>query len=134
MESWYYRLREQQWRTQEREQPERAGWLRALDALYLFGTIGIEAVLRSDGEVWVLPDDHWDDPSAPEPEWRRAEDKERTSALVIASKRMPELRALLPARPANSLDCPRCAGTGYFYEGIVCPDCGALGWFPVPAT
>ena len=134
MDAWYYRLREQQWRAQESDQPERAGSLRALDALYLFGTIGIEAILRADGQVWVLPDDHWDDPTAPVPEWRPADERERTSALVIASKRMPELRQLLPERPSNATECPRCSGTGYFVEGIVCPDCGALGWLRAPAT
>lgn len=36
-----------------------SNWLRELDALYLFGTIGTEAILRGNGEVWVRPDEHW---------------------------------------------------------------------------
>ena len=134
MDSWYHRLRDQQWEARERQQVGSAAWLRELDALYLFGTLGTEAVLRGNGEVWVRPDDQWDNPAAPEPTWRLADERERTSALVIAGERLPEVRSLLPARPSEATTCGRCSGTGYFIDGVVCPDCGALGWISAPVT
>lgn len=128
MDLWYYRLRDQQWRDDDKRGSENSGWLRALDALYLFGTIGTEAILRGNGEVWVRPDEQWDDPDAPEPEWRPADEHERTVSLVIASERMPEVRSLLPTRPTNALSCPRCSGSGRFISNVICPDCDGLGW------
>ena len=84
------------------------------------------------GIIRVRPDDHWSEPNGPEPEWRPAHEHERTAALVIAAERIPEVRSLLPTRPANALTCVRCSG--YFIETITCPDCGALGWIPPAAT
>jgi hypothetical protein len=130
MDLWYYQLREQQWRAHEERDPDRSSWLRELDALYLFGTIGIEAILRGDSEVWVLSDEHWDDPAAPDPRWRPADEHERTASLVIASERMPELRSLLPSRPTNATSCSRCSGTGWLDGKVICPDCDGLGWIP----
>ena len=134
MHEWYDRVRSAQWRALERSDPERVRWLRSFDALHLYGTIGSEAVLRSDGTVWIASDDHWDDPTGAAPEWRVADKRERTSALVIAGERMPEVRSLLPTRPSTAVDCPRCYGTGYFFQSIVCPECGALGWLEQQAT
>ena len=134
MDLWYYRLRDQQWRTHDERGSDGSGWLRELDALYLFGTIGTEAILRGNGEVWVRPDEHWDDPGAPDPGWRPADEHERTASLVIASERMPDVRSLLPTRPPNAINCSRCSGSGWFIGKVVCPDCDGLGWIAAPAT
>ena len=53
-------------------------------------------------------------------------------ALVIASRRIPELRALLPPRSAASSDCSACNGTGQVEVGpgcqLWCGVCWGLGW------
>jgi hypothetical protein len=134
MDLWYYRLRDRQWREYDKRQFEDSGWLRDLDALYLFGTIGTEAILRGNGEVWVRPDEHWDNPNATKPEWRPADKHERNASLVIAGARMPELRSLLPIRPSNAFDCMRCSCSGEIWGGVICPDCDGLGWISAPAT
>jgi hypothetical protein len=120
----------------ERARPESAAWLREAGGITLFGTIGGEAYLRPDGTVWY----HWVVDWTNEPdryEWREGRGNERWAALVLGARRMPELKELLPARPPATPDCPRCEGRGEIFvgrqadgveRGIVCPDCGALGW------
>lgn len=50
------------------------------------------------------------------------------SALVNGCRNYPELRALLPNRPASAVDC-RCVGHPLFADGnIVCGECCGLGW------
>jgi hypothetical protein len=50
------------------------------------------------------------------------------SALVFGTRRYPELRPLLPPRPAGAVDC-RHLGLPVFDEGkVFCPDCCGLGW------
>jgi len=120
----------------EREHPESARWIREAGGISLFGTIGGEAYLRPDGTVWYYWAADWtNDPDRYE--WREGRGNERWAALVLGSKRMPELKQLLPIRPPNAPDCPRCGGRGEIHvsrqsdgkeRGIICPDCGALGW------
>jgi hypothetical protein len=119
----------------EREHPERAKWLKEAGGITLFGTIGAEAYLRPDGSVWYYRAVDW--ANSDEYEWREARGNERWAALVLGSKRMPELKKLLPQRPPNAPDCGRCGGRGEILvsrqaegddRGIICPDCGALGW------
>jgi len=128
MELWYYRLRDEQWRDHDERAKGQPNWLRELDALYLFGTLGTEAILRGNGAVWVRIDDGWEDEVSGVNDWRPAEESERRASLVIASKRMPDVRSLLPGRPTDAIDCARCSGTGWFLEKVVCPDCDGLGW------
>jgi len=125
---WFEARRLQQLADYDRANPGIAALLRRLDALYLFGTIGMEAVLKSDGTVLVAVEDAWDQPSAAGPQWRLATEHERTASLVIAGRRIPELVALLPARPPGAVDCSRCRGSGEIVNGVACMDCGALGW------
>lgn len=100
--------------------------MRDLDALYLGGTIGTEAILRGNGAVWLRTDDAWEDPTAAN-EWYPAHEHDRWAFLVMASDRIPELRSLLPSRTTNASSCAQCAGTGWV-QGIICPDCCGLGW------
>src|SRR6266545_7898300 len=93
---WFERRRAQQLADYDRDNPKIAEEMRRLDALYLFGTIGLEAVLKSDGTVFVAVDDAWDEPGRPPPPWRPATERERTASLVIARKRIPEVGELLP--------------------------------------
>jgi hypothetical protein len=113
----------------QRQNPPMASLIRRLEAIYLFGTIGIEAVLKPDGRVMVLVDDHPDQPFPPvEPAWRPATEPERNAALVIGSRKIPELLQLLPRRPRAARNCKPCRGTGWLFQEIVCTDCGGLGW------
>ena len=131
MPLWYYQLRDQQWREHDERAKGSPNWLRELDALYLFGTLGQEAILRGNGAVWVRIDDMWEDEVSGVNEWRPAEEGERHASLVIASKRMPEVRSLLPSRPMNAMDCARCSATGWVLDQVICPDCDGLGWLAV---
>jgi hypothetical protein len=105
--------------------PHMATKLRAMDGLYLYGTIGSEAALLRDGTVRVWSADQW--PESEEYTERDATATERTAAIVLGSKKWPQLRELLPERVPETPDCARCGGTGDFH-GIVCPECGGLGW------
>jgi hypothetical protein len=61
----------------------------------------------------------------------------RTMFLVAGAERFPELTGLLPVRPAASIDCTRCEGTGRMQHGsgrIRCQDCRSLGWVEMPSN
>jgi hypothetical protein len=107
--------------------PHMASRLRSIDALYLYGTIGSEAALLRDGTVRVWSADRW--PNSEEYTERNASSSERVSALVLGAKKWPELRELLPSRPAKANDCTTCAGSGEI-SGVICPTCDGLGWIP----
>ena len=109
------------------ESPEQLRWLAPdvaqIGALPLyvewFEIIG----LRPDGDVvsWSTESDY--------PGTRPVEDRYLwLTSLVDAAKRYPELRPLLPERPAVARDC-RCCAQPLFAEGkVFCPECCALGW------
>jgi hypothetical protein len=86
-----------------------------------YETIG----LRADGEMvqW-----HTDEPQ-PYPGVRPVEARyDWLSALVEGARRYPELRVLLPVRPASAVAC-KCAGHPQFAPGkFICPECCGLGW------
>ena len=126
--SWFDRRRAEQLADFDRRNPTVAALLRELNALYLFGTIGMEAVLRSDGSVLVSVDETWDKPKSPAAPWRAATPTERTASLTIGARRLPEVAQLLPPRSPTASDCTICGGTGRILQDIVCMDCGALGW------
>jgi hypothetical protein len=98
--------------------------------MHLHGSIGYDAALAPNGDVWVGQYDL----GAPESDpvtWRRIEALERLSFLVIGTERFAELRALLPERPDGAPTCAGCGGNGAFQgqlHGVVCPDCAGLGW------
>jgi hypothetical protein len=50
-------------------------------------------------------------------------------AICQGAKRYPELRALLPKRPASAQTCSACSGSGQVSGApqIIC-ECGGIGW------
>jgi hypothetical protein len=90
-----------------------------------FETVG----LRADGEI-VRWSTEGEDAGA-----RPVEDRYQwLSSLVDGCRRYPELRVLLPARPAGAVDC-RHLGNSLFAEGkMFCPECCGLGWVPAAGT
>ena len=125
---WFDRVRHQQLVALERDSPGTAAWLRERGAIYLYGTIGSEAVLLPDGRVRIWYADQW--PESEEYTERDASPKERIGALVLGARRHPELHELLPERPDGAPNCATCAGTGDFppAPAILCPACEGLGW------
>ena len=104
--------------------PRAEAWVNESGGMILYGSIGVEAVLRPDGSVWLYELEELDQ----EGTWRQATDNERMGALVIGARRIPEIRRLIPARPTSSPDCSRCAGTGNLIANVICPECSGLGW------
>jgi hypothetical protein len=101
--------------------------------MLLYGTIGHEAYLRSDGSVWFHRAVDWtNDPDTYE--WHQADRIERWGAILIATKRYPELLELLPARSREAPDCKKCGGSGRLIVDVNCPECGGLGWVPEEAA
>ena len=134
---WYQRRRVEQLRRLDSVNPALAAQLREFDALYLYGTLGFDSVMRSDGTVLVAVDEHWGEPSAPDPPWRVASPRERALAIAAASERWPEVAALLPDRPATARNCHECGGKGWWSVAetrFLCRACGALGWLCDAAT
>jgi hypothetical protein len=105
----------------------------ATDAMHLFGTIGYEALLAPDGAVWINDTEDW---CAAELvwRWRRAPRGEALGAIKVAAERIPELGALVPARPADVPACAACRGSGILtldggaVHGVWCQQCFGLGW------
>jgi len=50
--------------------------------------------------------------------------------LVLGGERFPQLRRLLPMRPAWALDCPHCRGgwVDFPHQRLICHTCHGLGW------
>jgi hypothetical protein len=105
----------------------------AIGGMTLFGTLGLEAVLRPDGSVWFEEDLDWTGPT-PRLVWRRATAQEAAGALLRAVPRHPLLGELLPSRTEGTPPCSRCAGNaqmtsaGRVFEGIWCEACYGVGW------
>jgi hypothetical protein len=129
---WFDRVRDAQWRRLDDVNPSLGRFLREQRALYLFGTLDMEAILLSDGRVKVALDDSAGRDDVPV--WRDATERERTLSLVIAAERIPELKSLLPQRPDHARDCAVCGGLGYIAPKVACSDCGAMGWQSPTAT
>jgi hypothetical protein len=79
--------------------------------------------LRADGEIvrWSTEGEY--------PGVQPVEDRYLwLSALVVGCQRYPQLRVLLPSRPAGAVDC-RHLSHPLFAEGkVLCPECCGLGW------
>lgn len=63
--------------------------------------------------------------------------RDRLIALVIGAEKYPELRELLPAKPADARPCPACSGTGLPLSDeeltiVRCSTCCGLGYVPTP--
>ena len=98
--------------------PDRAVDMEKARALLLYVTIGHAAYLRADGTV-LLQD--------AEDQWTEASGKERWGSLVLGAQHFPELRRLLPKRADGAISCVTCAGSSCV-QGVVCWNCGGLGW------
>jgi hypothetical protein len=111
----------------ERINPTAAEWLREVDAVYLYGSIGVEAVLKRDGTVRLRLEE-WPD-LRPHTE-RVATPAERLEAIALGAMEFPQLKELLPVRPTDAPDCPACGGSGEYSlaKGVLCPQCAGAGW------
>lgn len=98
--------------------------VRRLRALPVYSDFG--GTLLIDGHGEVHSQSHITMEVSPEsaPEWR-------TMAWVAAADLVPELRAALPARPADATDCAACVGNGkvWVHEAFHwCGQCSGVGW------
>jgi hypothetical protein len=113
------------------------------EAMFIYGSVGVDAALTSLGEIWVGDYDlDASDTMATPMAWRRAAGVERIGFIVIAARRFAALRALLPDRPINAAGCRACRATGDRHlfspdrkeslriRGFICWECGGLGWRP----
>ena len=89
--------------------------------------------LRPDGEAVCIP--YENEPGDVEV---INDEVQRNLGLFRATKLHPDLRFLIPSRPADARDCPLCRGTGkaafqpgyeHLADSILCY-CGGLGWLP----
>ena len=113
----------------------------AAQAMYLYGSIGVDTALASTGQVFVSEYelDPSDGPAQPV-SWREAQGLERVGFIVLGARRFAQLHALLPARSPDAPPCDACRGTGDWHifsgdrkeslriSGMICKDCGGLGW------
>jgi hypothetical protein len=90
----------------------------------IYADIGGAAFIRPDGSLIF---EAWD--SGP---YKEQAPGLRTLALVVGSREHPELRELLPSRPAAAPDCELCGGTGRLTRlgDLNCGSCFGLGWKP----
>ncbi|HVY40079.1 MAG TPA: hypothetical protein VHM31_19200 [Polyangia bacterium] len=111
------------------------------EAMYVYGSIGVDAALTAAGDIWVGEYDFDTvEGTAASCTWRRAAPLERLGFLVIAARRFAALRGLLPGRPADATGCPACRATGDWHlfsadrkeslriRGMICKACGGMGW------
>ena len=86
--------------------------------------------LRLDGEVVCFT---WEEPDRLELE---SDVRIRNLVFFQAARKFPELKPLVPSRPADARECETCRGTGTvtgltdeLATAVVC-FCGGLGWLP----
>jgi len=103
-----------------------------LRAWPVYGDIGGTLLLGADGEVYSQVHDTMAVGPESDPGWR-------TLAWAAAVEKVPELRALLPARPAGIPDCLACEGFGRVQVTqqvyVWCGGCNGQGWqWPVASS
>lgn len=111
------------------------------EAVYLYGSIGVDVALASTGDVYVSEYELDSvESAAPSGTWRPAGRLERIGYLVLGARRFTELAALLPRNPSDSTGCPACRSTGDWHifsadrkeslriREMICKECGGLGW------
>ena len=83
--------------------------------------------LQQDGEILVVPTEEGEEAKI------EIDGRVRRIAVYRGTKKYPELKELVPARPFDASDCYYCEGhgelnlTGFEPDTIVCY-CGGLGW------
>lgn len=95
--------------------------------LTVFSTFGSFYLLARNGDVLIDRDDG---------EFHAATAGEREFAHVQASRGFPQLRHLMPERPASAQTCSLCKGTGEVTVNdgrqLICGDqCNSRGWIVV---
>lgn len=102
--------------------------VQASRALPVYGDLsGHILLIREDGEILVYRDNFQPPEVETQPEWRLI-------ALTQGAEKFPELRELLPRRPASADDCTECEGRGKTFFGendqhsMGCWECRGLGW------
>lgn len=96
-------------------------------ALLLYRGWGTDFALRPDGTVIRIDEIPIADPS--EDHWYK-EINWAIMAVAFAARRYPELRQILPRRPADAVDCAACEGRGMMPLNdmhFLCV-CEGLGW------
>jgi hypothetical protein len=125
---WFDEIRRTQLARFDRINPPVAAWLRESGGIYLYGTIGSEAILLPSGAVRMSRADQW--PESDVQTEREATTEERIAALVLGAEKWPQIAELLPARPTDAVDCSACRGAGMIPRpgGVICSKCHGLGW------
>jgi hypothetical protein len=112
--------------------PDTTAAIETIGALPLYLDMGGGVGLSSDGELIGF---FWDEPQAAKPE---TDPHLRFLALVVGSRKYPELASLLPKRSVTDRDCPVCEGTGFVSglaemgvnSNVIHCYCGGAGWLP----
>jgi hypothetical protein len=104
--------------------------VRNLAAWPVYGDVGGVLLITPDGEVYCRDHNTMEVRAETDPRWR-------TLAWAAAVEQVPELRELLPLRPAGTPDCEACGGSGHVALTAVlrawCGACWGLGWQSQPA-
>ena len=93
-------------------------------ALPVYADVGGVLFLKPDGNVLFRDSSKMEAGLNPEKslQWQ-------TIARLAAAERFPELKDLVPARPASTPDCPDCGGRGrVLNDALRCDECFGLGW------
>jgi hypothetical protein len=103
-------------------------------AVMLHGSIGYGCYFSPDGDVFIEEYDLGSD----EPPTADRSRLAQIAAVVLTSRYIPQLAALLPQRSANALLCEECEAKGWLHqemfrrvfksEGLLCSKCSGLGW------
>ena len=105
-------------------------YLKKINGIQLFTTLGIDLYLTFDGRVLVAK--YEEDELEP----REAKDfSEVAMAMILGAERrkFPELLSFLPERTENDIDCKTCDNSSGWndFPGLgkfICQKCGGLGW------
>jgi hypothetical protein len=96
-------------------------------AIMVDGGIGYGCWVSPDGDIYM---ETYDPLGYGEP----VIDRSRRAQLLVLSlgaRTLPQLRSLLPQKPAGVPPCSKCNGEGWFRAGeldFICQACCGLGW------